>query len=287
MDNVTLKFAIQKNGRLTASTISLLQESGLRFNYGEKTLRAFVENLPVEILFLRDDDIPEYVQNKVVHAGIVGFNIVVEKNSDVDIIKELGFGSCRLSLAVSKEVDYRGLEFFRNKTIATSYPRILSNFFAERNIPVKIENIKGSVEIAVSLGLADAIFDVVSTGSTLTMNGLKEVEVVMKSEAVLIAHKNLSSDERAILEEIIFRFESVLNAKYNRYIMLNCPKEKVPEIVKILPGIKSPTVMPLAMEGWCSLHSVINENDFWKVLSQLKEAGAQGILVIPIEKMVI
>ncbi len=287
MVNVILKFAIQKNGRLTASTISLLQESGLRFNYGDKTLKALVEDLPVEILFLRDDDIPEYVQNKVVHAGIVGLNVVVEKNSDVDILKELGFGTCRLSLAVSKEVDYNGIEFFKNKKIATSYPNILSKFFREKNIPVEIENIKGSVEIAVSLGLADAIFDVVSTGSTLTMNGLKEVEVVMKSEAVLIAHKHLSLAEKSILEEIIFRFNSVLNAKYNRYIMLNCPTEKVPEIAKILPGIKSPTVLPLAMEGWSSLHSVINENDFWKVLSQLKEAGAQGILVIPIEKMVI
>ncbi|MCX8081253.1 MAG: ATP phosphoribosyltransferase [Bacteroidia bacterium] len=286
-ENNIFKLAIQKSGRLTEDSLRLLGESGIKIRFGDRALRAVVEGLPMEILFLRDDDIPEYVENGVAHAGIVGLNTLEEKGNPVDILCPLDFGHCRLSLAIPKEQTYDSPEFFRNKKIATSYPNILEKFFKEKNIPVKIEKIRGSVEISVSLGLADGIFDIVSTGSTLLMNGLKEAECVMKSYAVLVGCKNLNKEIKKMATDLVFRIQSVMNAQKNRYIMLNCPTEKVKTISKILPGVKSPTVLPLAMEGWCSLHSVIPEKDFWPLLSRLKEEGAQGILVIPIEKMVI
>jgi ATP phosphoribosyltransferase len=281
------KLAIQKNGRLTDDTVRLLNEIGLKFNHGNRALRAPLHGLNAEVLFLRDDDIPEYVENGVAHAGIVGLNTVIESGKQIRTVSALDFGYCRLSLAIPKEQHYSGPEFFKNKRIATSYPNIMMRFFIERNIPVIIEKIKGSVEISVSLGLADGIFDIVSTGSTLLMNGLKEAETIMKSSAVLISGNHLTDEHETVLSDLLFRIQSVQHAKKNRYIMLNCPEEKVESISKILPGVKSPTVLPLAMKGWCSLHSVIHEEDFWPLLSRLKNEGAQGILVIPIEKMVI
>ena len=282
-----LKIAIQNKGRLYDDSMELIREAGIRFSLGgSRVLLANAKNFPLDALFLRDDDIPQTVADGVADIGIVGENEMMEKKQAVVIAKRLGFSKCRLSLAIPKSEEYRGLAYFNGKKIATSYPVILQDFLDKNNIKADIHVINGSVEIAPGIGLADAIFDIVSSGSTLVSNRLKEVEVVTPSEAVLIANPNLNEAKKAILEELIFRMESVQRAEGKKYILLNAPNEKIAEISAILPGMKSPTVTPLAEEGWSSLHSVIAENDFWEIIGKLKAAGAQGILVIPIEKMI-
>jgi ATP phosphoribosyltransferase len=240
----------------------------------------------VELLFLRDDDIPQYVEQQVADIGILGENMVFEKDKDVRIIEQLGFAQCRLSLAIPKEETYPGLRYFMNKKVATSYPKILSDFFKNK-ITAEIEEISGSVEIAPGIGLADAVCDIVSSGSTLLTNGLHEVETILKSQAVIIGNKNLTPGKQTILSSLLFRIRAVKNAKENKYILLNAPESAIPKICAILPGMKSPTIVPLVEKGWCSLHSVVKEDEFWERINQLKEAGAEGILVIPIEKMIL
>lgn len=282
-----LKIAVQKNGRLSEKSLELLKNCGIKLQNGERVLKSEASNFPIEVLFLRDDDIPQYVEQGIADLGILGQNEVWEQQKSVDELKTLGFAGCKLSLAIPREMNYNGKQFFEGKRIATSYPNILSNFFAKENISVVIETIGGSVEIAPGIGLADGIMDIVSTGSTLLMNGLKEVETIAKSEAVLIANRNLSNDKKAILDQLLFRMEAVQQSKENKYILLNAPNDKLETITQILPGMKSPTVLPLAKAGWSSLHSVIKEDDFWNVIDQLKNAGAEGILVVPIEKMIL
>lgn len=284
--NTVLRIAIQKSGRLQEGSLQLLRESGLSFN-GKDQLKTQVRNFPVELLFLRDDDIPQYVEDNVADVGIVGENVFVEKQKQNGIIKRLDFAKCRLSLAIPRAENYSGLSYFQGKNIATSYPEIVKAFLQQNNIEAGIHEISGSVEIAPGIGLADAICDIVSTGSTLLSNGLKEVEVVMQSEAVLITNKNLNENKKSILDRLLFRIEAVQKAKNNKYILLNCPNESIEKITSVIPGMKSPTIMPLSREGWSSLHSVVNENDFWEKIDQLKSFGAQGILVIPIEKMIV
>lgn len=282
-----LKIAVQKKGRLSEKSMELFAECGISFSNDDRKLKSEASNFPVEILFLRDDDIPQYVEQGVADIGILGENEVWEKAKNIEIIQKLGFASCRLSLAIPKDEIYTDVNFFEGKKIATSYPNILQDFFDRKKVQVTIEALGGSVEIATGIGLADAIFDIVSTGSTLLMNGLKEVEIVTKSEAVLVANKNLSSEKQAILDRFLFRFKAVRNASENKYILLNAPNDAIESICQILPGMKSPTILPLAIEGWSSLHSVVKEDAFWEVIDQLKTAGAQGILVIPIEKMIL
>jgi ATP phosphoribosyltransferase len=282
-----LKIAIQKSGRLSESSRKLFEECGIKISNGAGTLKIVASNFPIEILFLRDDDIPQYVEQGVADIGIVGENMVFEKNKEADILEQLGFAGCRLSLAIPKEENYSGHGFFMNKRVATSYPRLLGEYLASNNITATVEEISGSVEIAPGVGLADAICDIVSSGSTLLMNGLKEVETIMKSQAVIIANRNILPDKKLILEKLLFRIRAVKNARENKYILLNAPREAIKEICQILPGMKSPTILPLAEEGWCSLHSVVKEDEFWDRIDQLKNAGAEGILVIPIEKMVL
>jgi ATP phosphoribosyltransferase len=282
-----LKIAIQKSGRLSEKSLKLLEECGIKISNTDRKLKSESTNFPVEILFLRDDDIPQYVEQGVSDIGIVGENEVLEKEKNVTIIKKLGFANCTLSLAIPKDEEYTGLNYFQNKRIATKYPRILKKFFDEKGINVYIEEIGGSVEIATSIGLSDAIFDIVSTGSTLLINGLKQVEVVTKSQAVLISNPNLHPEKQAILDKLLFRIDAVKNASENKYILLNAPNSAIESICKILPGIKSPTILPLAEKGWSSLHSVVKEDEFWDIIDQLKALGAQGILVINIEKMVV
>lgn len=281
-----LKIAIQTKGRLNEDSMKIIREAGIDLNLGRRTLVAASSNFPMDALFLRDDDIPQTVADGVADIGIVGENEVLEKEENVKIVRRLGFSKCRLSLAIPKNTEYNGPGFFNGKKIATSYPVILKKFLDEKNIDAEIHVITGSVEIAPGIGLADAIFDIVSSGSTLISNRLKEVEVVVTSEAVLIANPNLSEEKQELLDEFIFRMESVQRAEGKKYILLNAPNEKIREIAKLLPGMKSPTVVPLAQEGWSSMHSVIEENDFWEVIGKLKKAGAEGILVIPIEKMI-
>jgi len=282
-----LKIAIQKSGRLSESSRKLFEECGIKISNGAGTLKIVASNFPIEILFLRDDDIPQYVEQGVADIGIVGENMVFEKNKEVDILEQLGFAGCRLSLAIPKEENYSGHGFFINKRVATSYPHLLGKYFTSNNITATVEEISGSVEIAPGVGLADAICDIVSSGSTLLMNGLKEVETIMKSQAVIIANRNILPGKKLILEKLLFRIRAVKNARENKYILLNAPREAITEICQILPGMKSPTILPLAEEGWCSLHSVVKEDEFWDRIDQLKNAGAEGILVIPIEKMVL
>ena len=282
-----LKIAIQKSGRLSESSRKLFEECGIKISNGAGTLKIVASNFPIEILFLRDDDIPQYVEQGVADIGIVGENMVFEKNKEVDILEQLGFAGCRLSLAIPKEENYTGHGFFMNKRVATSYPHLLGEYFTSNNITATVEEISGSVEIAPGVGLADAICDIVSSGSTLLMNGLKEVETIMKSQAVIIANRNILPGKKLILEKLLFRIRAVKNARENKYILLNAPREAIKEICQILPGMKSPTILPLAEEGWCSLHSVVKEDEFWDRIDQLKNAGAEGILVIPIEKMVL
>ena len=281
-----LKIAIQKSGRLSEKSLELLNECGIKLSNGNRKLKTEAKNFPMEILFLRDDDIPQYVEQGVADIGILGENEVWEKEKDVSVIEKLGFGNCRLSLAIPKDEQYTGLDYFDGKRIATSYPRILSKFFGVKGINVKIEEIGGSVEIATGIGLADGIFDIVSTGSTLLMNGLKEVEVLMKSEAVLIANKNLSREKNELLEKLLFRIKAYKNGQGRKYILLNAPNEALPKIIELLPGMHSPSILPLADKGWSSVHSVINDDDFWEVIDELKMVGAEGILIIPIEKMI-
>ncbi len=282
----TLKVAIQKSGRLSEKSLELLKTCGIKVSNGNRKLKTSAKNFPLEILFLRDDDIPQYVEQGIADVGILGENEVWEKDKNVSIIKQLGFAGCKLSLAVPKEENYTDVSYFNNKKVATSYPNILSKYFKEQGVKVEIEEIGGSVEIAPSIGLAHGIFDIVSTGSTLLMNGLKEVEVVAKSQAVLIGNKDLDPETQTILDKLLFRIQAVKNSSANKYILLNAPNEAIPKIAKILPGMKSPTVVPLAKENWSSIHSVVKEDEFWDIIDQLKEVGAEGILVIPIEKMV-
>nr|WP_319570854.1 ATP phosphoribosyltransferase [uncultured Draconibacterium sp.] len=281
-----LKIAIQTKGRLNEDSMGLINEAGIGLSVGKRKLVSEAKNFPMDALFLRDDDIPQTVADGVADIGVVGENEMAEKEENVVIAKRLGFSKCRLSLAIPKSIDYPGVEFFNGKKIATSYPVILKKFLDKNNITADIHIITGSVEIAPGIGLADAIFDIVSSGSTLVSNRLKEVEVVMKSEAVLIANPNLSAEKQEILDELIFRIESVQRAEGKKYILLNVPNEKVEEVTSLLPGMKAPTLVPLAKEGWSSMHSVIAENDFWEVIGKLKKAGAEGILVVPIEKMI-
>jgi len=282
-----LKLAIQKSGRLSENSFQLLKECGIKLPNEDRKLRSTASNFPLEILYLRNDDIPKYVEQGVADIGIVGWNEMVEHSPDVELTEYLGFASCRLCLAIPKDEPYQDISYFRNKRIATSYPETLKKFFAEQNIPVDIEEIGGSVEIAPSIGLADAIFDIVSTGSTLLMNGLKEVHTVLKSEAVLIKNHHLGKEKEELLQKLIFRIQAVKNARENKYILLNAPNDALPKIIDILPGMKSPTILPLAEAGWSSLHSVVKEDEFWDIIDQLKNLGAQGILVCSIEKMVI
>ncbi|HAI80528.1 MAG TPA: ATP phosphoribosyltransferase [Chryseobacterium sp.] len=282
-----LKIAIQKSGRLSEKSIALLEECGLKFPNGGGKLITESSNFPVEILFLRDDDIPQYVEQNVAHIGIIGENVFLESEKKITIVEKLNFSACRLSLAVPKETDYEGLTFFNNKKVATSYPNILGNYFRENGINATVEVISGSVEIAPGIGLADGICDIVSSGSTLLSNGLKEVETVLKSQAVLVSNQNLDEEIQSVLNKLLFRIRSVQKARENKYILLNTPNNQLEKIIGILPGMNSPTILPLAKEGWSSLHSVISEEKFWDIIDELKEAGAEGILVVPIEKMIL
>ncbi len=285
-ENTKLKLAIQKSGRLHDDSIKLLKECGIDISNGVNKLKAEANNFPIEVFFLRDDDIPQYVEDGVADIGFVGENVVFEKKKKVAITEKLGFGKCRLSIAVQRNEQYTGVQFLDGKKIATSYPVIVNDFLKSKNVEAEIHEISGSVEIAPGIGLADAICDLVSSGSTLFMNGLKEAEVILQSQAVLIKNNEINSDKTKLLERLLFRIQSVKKAKNNKYILLNAPNNKLKEIIGLLPGMKSPTVLPLAEEGWSSVHSVLNENDFWDIIEQLKAAGAQGILVVPIEKMI-
>ncbi|MGH2642424.1 MAG: ATP phosphoribosyltransferase [Chitinophagaceae bacterium] len=282
-----LRMAIQKSGRLHEDSMRLLKECGIDINNGVNKLKTEASNFPLEVFFLRDDDIPQYVEDGVADVGIVGENVVLERGRNIDEIEKLGFGKCRLSVAVSKEKKYQSPKDLNGLKIATSYPLIVKDFLAKNNIEADIHEISGSVEIAPGIGLSDAICDLVSSGSTLFMNGLKEVEVILKSEAVLISNQKLSPALSQLVQKLLFRIQAVKKARNNKYILLNAPNEKLEAICKLLPGMKSPTVLPLADAGWSSVHSVVNENDFWDIIENLKANGAQGILVVPIEKMII
>ena len=284
---MVLRIAVQAKGRLFDDTMSLLHETGIKLESAKRLLLVSATNFPLEVLFLRDDDIPQSVADGIADIGIVGENEFAEKRKRALIVKRLGFSKCRLSLAIPKGMDYPDIHWFDGKTIATTYPKVLGDFLKEKKIKADIHVITGSVEIAPSIGLADAIFDLVSSGSTLVTNHLKEVEVVMKSEAVLIKHPNLSAEKAVILEELLFRIESVLLADDKKYILMNVPTENISKIVEVLPGMKSPTVLSLAKEGWSSLHAVISEKEFWNIIGKLKELSAEGILVVPIEKMIL
>lgn len=282
-----LRIAVQSKGRLYEETMSLLKEADIKLRASKRTLLVQSPNFPIEVLFLRDDDIPQTVASGVADVGVVGENEYAEKEEKANLVKRLGFSKCRLSLAIPKDIEYPGVEWFEGKKIATSYPVILKNFMEKKKVNTEIHVITGSVEIAPGIQLADGIFDIVSSGSTLVSNRLKEVEVVMKSEAVLIANNELTEDKKAILEELLFRINAVQVAEDKKYVLLNAPKENLEEIIEVLPGIKSPTIMPLAEEGWCSVHTVLDQKSFWESIGRLKELGAQGILVIPIEKMIV
>ncbi|MDZ4796177.1 MAG: ATP phosphoribosyltransferase [Bacteroidota bacterium] len=283
----TLKIAVQKSGRLYDGSMKLLKECGIEISNGNNQLRVIAANFPVEVFFLRDDDIPEYVQDAVADIGFVGENVVRESNKQTDTIEQLGFGKCRLSIAVPKSGIFQSIHDLNGKKIATSYPTILSGFLRENNITASIHEISGSVEIAPRIGLADAICDLVSSGSTLFTNELKEIETILFSEAVLISNKGLSAEKKTILDSLLFRIRSVKKARNNKYVLLNAPNDKLETICNLLPGMRSPTILPLAEPGWSSVHSVIHEADFWNVIEQLKANGAQGILIIPIEKIII
>lgn len=285
--NMKLKIAIQKSGRLHENSINILKESGIEFNNGFNKLKSEAYNFPLEVFFFRDDDIPQYVEDGVADIGIVGENVVREKSKDLVEVEKLGFGKCRLSVAVPKEMNYNSNKDLTGLNIATTYPRILQNYLDAEGLKASIHQISGSVEIAPGIGLSDAICDLVSSGSTLFSNGLKEVEVIMHSEALLVANKKLEPWQNEIVERLLFRLKSVKKSKHNKYILLNAPNDKLDKIIQILPGMKSPTIVPLAKEGWSSLHSVVNEDDFWELIENLKASGAQGILVVPIEKMIV
>ena len=279
-----LRIAVQAKGRLFEETMALLEESDIKLSTTKRTLLVQSSNFPIEVLFLRDDDIPQTVATGVADLGVIGENEFMEKEEDAEIIKRLGFSKCRLSLAMPKDLEYPGLSWFNGKKIATSYPVILRNFLKEKGVNAEIT---GSVEVSPGIGLADAIFDIVSSGSTLVSNRLKEVEVVMKSEALLIGNKNMSDEKKEVLNELLFRMNAVKTAEDKKYVLMNAPKDKLEEIIAVLPGMKSPTVMPLAQEGWCSVHTVLDEKRFWEIIGKLKALGAEGILVLPIEKMIV
>lgn len=282
-----LRIAVQSKGRLYEETMTMLAESSIKIESGKRTLLVPAKNFPVEILYLRDDDIPQAVASGIADVGIVGENEYAERAEEADIIKRLDFSKCRLSLAIPKAVDYKGLSWFAGKKIATSYPNILRNFLKKNNINAEVHVITGSVEIAPGIGLADCIFDIVSSGSTLVSNNLSEVEVVMKSEAVLIGNKNLSAEKKEILSELLFRFDSYKNAEGKKYVVLNIPTEKIEAAAALLPGMKAPTITKLETEGWSSMASVLEEKHFWEIIGKLKQLGAEGILVMPIEKMIL
>ena len=283
----TLRLAVQKSGRLSEGSMQLIKSCGISVSNGIGKLKAKASNFPIEFFFLRDDDIPGYVADGVADIGIVGENVIVEKQKQVDTVHKLGFSRCRLSIAIAKSAEYNGPQDLQGMSIATSYPNLLGKFLEENNIKAEVHEISGSVEIAPSIGLAKAVCDIVSSGSTLFTNGLKEVETIFNSEAALIAHKALSEEKKQTLEKLLFRIKSLQQAKNNKYILLNAPEENVEAVIKQLPGMRSPTVLPLAEKGWVSVHSVINENDFWEKIEDLKAAGAEGILVVPIEKMIL
>lgn len=282
-----LRIAIQKSGRLQEGSLKLLKESGLSFSNGSNQLKTQARNFPVELLFLRDDDIPQYVEDNVADIGIVGENVFVEKQKKNKLVKKLDFAKCRLSIAVPRGQVYDSIKDLDGKNIATSYPNIVKKFLKANGVKAGIHEISGSVEIAPSIGLADAICDIVSTGSTLLNNGLREVDEVMQSEAVIIGNTSLAVAKKEILERLLFRIEAVQKAKSNKYILLNCPNESIESITSIIPGMQSPTILPLTRKGWSSLHSVVDENDFWERIDQLRSFGAEGILVVPIEKMIL
>lgn len=282
-----LRIAVQSKGRLFDDTMNLLSEADIKVSASKRTLLVQSTNFPIEVLYLRDDDIPQSVASGVADIGIVGENEFVERGENAQIIDRLGFSKCRLSLAIPKKIDYTGLKWFDGKKIATSYPNILRNFMKKNGINADIHVITGSVEISPGIGLADGIFDIVSSGSTLISNNLAEVEVVMKSEALLIGNWNMDEQKHQILNEMLFRFEAVRSAQDKKYVMMNAPKDKIDAITEVLPGIKSPTIIPLANENWCSIHTVLDEKRFWEIIGKLKELGAQGILVTPIEKMIL
>ena len=282
-----LRIAVQSKGRLYEDTMALLAEADIKVSSSKRTLLVQASNFPIEVLYLRDDDIPQSVASGVADLGVVGENEFVEREEDAVIVRRLGFSKCRLSLAIPKTVDYPGLSWFNGRKIATSYPRILQKYMADNGVNADIHVITGSVEIAPGIGLADGIFDIVSSGSTLVSNNLQEVAVVMKSEALLIGNRDISAEKKAVLDELLFRIEAVKSAEDKKYVLMNVPTERVKNVVAVLPGAKSPTVMPLAQDGWSSVHTVIDESRFWEIISRLKELGAQGILVVPVEKMIL
>ncbi|AUP77302.1 ATP phosphoribosyltransferase [Flavivirga eckloniae] len=282
-----LRIAVQKSGRLNEDSMRILKDIGISIDNGKDQLKASARNFPVEVFYLRNGDIPQYLKDGVVDAAIIGENVLIEKGKDIRVAEKLGFSTCRVCIAVPKSVDYKGIEDLEGKRIATSYPNTVNGYLQENNISANLHIINGSVEIAPNIGLADAICDIVSSGSTLFKNNLKEVETILKSEAVLAVSPILSDDKQAILDKIQFRIQSVLKGRQSKYILLNAPNEKIQDIINVLPGMKSPTVLPLAQEGWSSVHSVISKNEFWDVIDDLKDKGAQGILVCPIEKMVL
>jgi len=284
---MVLRIAIQKSGRLFDDSVALLKECGIDLRNVKDRLKTESDNFPLEVFFLRDDDIPQYVEDSVADIGIVGENVVYEKNKSVEVVEKLGFGKCRLSLAVPRAVEFSGLRELNGKRIATSYPYLVNKFLLQNKVKADIHEISGSVEIAPGIGLADVVCDLVSSGSTLFMNGLKEVETILQSQAVLIRNQKLDDAKQQLLNKFLFRIKAVRKAKRNKYVLLNAPNEKLEQVIKLLPGMKSPTVLPLAESGWSSVHSVLSEDEFWDKIEQLKAAGAQGILVIPIEKMVI
>jgi ATP phosphoribosyltransferase len=286
MKMTNLKIAIQKSGRLYEDSVTLLKECGIDLRNVKDRLRTESDNFPLEVFFLRDDDIPQYVEDGVADIGIVGENVLFEKNKVVDVVEKLGFGKCRLSVAVPRSQDYKGIASLEGKRIATSYPRLVEEFLINNGVKADIHEISGSVEIAPGIGLADVVADLVSSGSTLFMNGLKEVETILQSQSVLIKHKSLNEEQLGLLHKLLFRIQAVKKAKRNKYVLLNAPNDKLKEIIALLPGMKSPTVLPLADSGWSSVHSVLSEDEFWDRIEKLKAAGAQGILVVPIEKMV-
>lgn len=286
MENI-IRIAVQKSGRLSEDSLSLIKECGIKFYNGTGKLKSTSTNFPIEFLFLRDDDIPGYVADGVADLGIVGENELVEKNKEVLVLKKLGFSKCRLSLAIPKGEEYTGLSYFQGKNIATSYPKILGDYLKENQIDAAIHEISGSVEIAPSIGLAEGICDIVSSGSTLMMNGLKEVEEIFRSEAVLISHIAMSAEKKAVVEKLLFRMNAVQKGKSNKYVLLNSPNASLEKIISLIPGMRSPTILPLAQEGWSSVHSVLSEDQFWENIEELRAAGAEGILVVPIEKMIL
>ena len=282
-----LKIAVQKSGRLLESSLQILKECGISIDNGKDQLKARASNFPIDLLYLRNSDIPQYIEDGVADLGIIGHNTVVEKQRDLEEVLPLGFSKCRLSVAVPKNTDYTGVEYLNGKRIATSYPNSLRQFLQEKNLTAAIHEISGSVEIAPNIGLADAICDLVSSGSTLFKNGLEEKEIILQSEAYLVANRHLGEEKNQVFRKLLFRIKSVLAARNNKYLLMNAPNTRIEDIIEILPGMKSPTVMPLAVEGWSSLHTVISEDSFWEIIDKLKETGAQGILIVPIEKMIL